>query len=199
MRDSSGPDRAASWRSTRTWCPRTCSASGGGCAPNETSTTSCDSRLGLRVKDPRAGLEAASIEPYWYKDAVFYELRVGAFADSNADGAGDFPGLTQHLDYLHDLGVNTLWLLPFYPSPGKDDGYDIADYRRINSDFGTLRDFKRFMMEAHRRDLRVITELVINHTSDQHPWFKRARRCAPGSDARNWYVWSDNDKKYAGT
>src|SRR5207253_11251716 len=135
----------------------------------------------------------------WYKDAIIYQLHVKAFADSNNDGIGDFAGLTQHLDYLHDLGVNTLWLLPFYPSPGKDDGYDIADYRRINSDFGTLRDFKRFITEAHRRGLRVITELVINHTSDQHPWFKRARRSGPDTDARNWYVWSDDDKQYAGT
>ena len=135
----------------------------------------------------------------WYKDAIIYQLHVKAFADSNGDGIGDFAGLTEKLDYLQDLGVNTLWLLPFYPSPGKDDGYDIADYRRINPDFGTMRDFRKFMTEAHRRDLRVITELVINHTSDQHPWFKRARRSRPGSDARNWYVWSDTDKKYAGT
>lgn len=135
----------------------------------------------------------------WYKDAIIYQLHVKAFYDSNNDGIGDFAGLTERLDYLQDLGVNTLWLLPFYPSPGKDDGYDIADYRRINPDFGTLRDFRRFMAEAHRRDLRVITELVINHTSDQHPWFKRARRSRPGTDARNWYVWSDSDQKYTGT
>jgi maltose alpha-D-glucosyltransferase/alpha-amylase len=135
----------------------------------------------------------------WYKDAVIYQLHVKAFADSNGDGIGDFAGLTERLDYLQDLGVNTLWLLPFYPSPGRDDGYDIADYRRINPDFGTMRDFRKFMHEAHRRGLRVITELVINHTSDQHPWFKRARRSKPWTDARNWYVWSDNDKKYSGT
>jgi maltose alpha-D-glucosyltransferase / alpha-amylase len=135
----------------------------------------------------------------WYKDAIIYQLHVKAFADSNNDGIGDFAGLTEKLDYLQDLGVTALWLLPFYPSPGKDDGYDIADYRRINPDFGTMRDFKRFMAEAHRRDLRVITELVVNHTSDQHPWFKRARRSRQGTDARNWYVWSDTDKKYAGT
>src|ERR1700756_2307802 len=107
----------------------------------------------------------------WFKDAIIYQLHVKAFADSNGDGIGDFAGLTEKLDYLQELGVNTLWLLPFYPSPGRDDGYDIADYRRINPDFGTMRDFRRFMAEAHRRDLRVITELVINHTSDQHPWF----------------------------
>jgi maltose alpha-D-glucosyltransferase/alpha-amylase len=135
----------------------------------------------------------------WYKDAIIYQVHVKAFADSNNDGIGDFVGLTEHLDYLQELGVTTLWLLPFYPSPGQDDGYDIADYRRINPDFGTMRDFRRFMVEAHRRDLRVITELVINHTSDQHPWFKRARRSRPGTDARNWYVWSDTDQKYAGT
>ena len=107
----------------------------------------------------------------WFKDAIIYQLHVKAFADSNSDGIGDFEGLTERLDYLQDLGVTALWLLPFYPSPGKDDGYDIADYRRINPDFGTMRDFRRFMTEAHRRGLRVITELVINHTSDQHPWF----------------------------
>jgi maltose alpha-D-glucosyltransferase/alpha-amylase len=135
----------------------------------------------------------------WFKDAIIYQLHVKAFADSNNDGIGDFEGLTQKLDYLQDLGVNTVWLLPFYPSPGRDDGYDIADYRRINPDFGTLKDFRRFMTEAHRRGMRVITELVINHTSDQHPWFRRARRARAGTDARNWYVWSDNDEKYSGT
>ncbi len=135
----------------------------------------------------------------WFKDAVIYQLHVKAFADSNGDGIGDFNGLSERLDYLHDLGVTTLWLLPFYPSPGRDDGYDIADYRHINPDFGTMHDFRRFMQEARRRKLRVITELVINHTSDQHPWFKRARRSRPASDARNWYVWSDSDQRYAGT
>jgi maltose alpha-D-glucosyltransferase/alpha-amylase len=135
----------------------------------------------------------------WYKDAIIYQLHVKAFADSNNDGIGDFAGLTEKLDYLQDLGVNTVWLLPFYPSPGRDDGYDIADYSSINPDFGTLADFRRFMNEAKRRKLRVITELVINHTSDQHPWFQRARRSRPGSDARNWYVWSDSDQRYAGT
>jgi maltose alpha-D-glucosyltransferase/alpha-amylase len=135
----------------------------------------------------------------WYKDAVVYQLHVKAFADGNNDGVGDFEGLTQKLDYLQDLGVTALWLLPFYPSPGRDDGYDIADYRQVNPDFGTLSDFRRFMQEAKRRKLRVITELVINHTSDQHPWFRRARRSKPTSDARNWYVWSDSDQRYAGT
>jgi maltose alpha-D-glucosyltransferase/alpha-amylase len=135
----------------------------------------------------------------WYKDAIIYQLHVKAFADSNNDGIGDFAGLTEKLDYLQDLGVTALWLLPFYPSPGRDDGYDIADYGAINPDFGTMKDFRRFIVEAKRRGLRVITELVINHTSDQHDWFKRARRSDPKSSARNWYVWSDTDQKYPGT
>src|SRR5467141_2840954 len=135
----------------------------------------------------------------WYKDAIIYQLHVKAFADSNNDGIGDFAGLTEKLSYLQELGVTTLWLLPFYPSPGRDDGYDIADYGAINPDFGTMKDFRRFIVEAKRRGLRVITELVINHTSDQHLWFKRARRSDPKSSARNWYVWSDTDQKYLGT
>jgi maltose alpha-D-glucosyltransferase/alpha-amylase len=135
----------------------------------------------------------------WYKDAIIYQLHVKAFADSNNDGIGDFAGLTEKLGYLQELGVTVLWLLPFYPSPGRDDGYDIADYGDINPDFGTMKDFRRFIVEAKRRGLRVITELVINHTSDQHDWFKRARRSDPKSSARNWYVWSDTDQKYAGT
>jgi maltose alpha-D-glucosyltransferase/alpha-amylase len=135
----------------------------------------------------------------WYKDAIIYQLHVKAFADSNNDGIGDFAGLTEKLGYLQDLGVTALWLLPFYPSPGRDDGYDIADYGDINPDFGTLKDFKRFIQEAKKRGMRVITELVINHTSDQHDWFKRARRSDPKSSARNWYVWSDTDQKYLGT
>ena len=135
----------------------------------------------------------------WYKDAIIYQLHVKAFADSNNDGIGDFAGLTEKLDYLQELGVTALWLLPFYPSPGRDDGYDIADYGAINPDFGTMKDFKRFIQEAKKRGLRVITELVINHTSDQHDWFKRARRSHRGSSARNWYVWSDTDQKYPGT
>ena len=135
----------------------------------------------------------------WYKDAIIYQLHVKAFYDSNQDGIGDFAGLTEKLDYLQDLGVTTLWLLPFYPSPGRDDGYDIADYGDINPDFGTMKDFRRFIQEAKKRGLRVITELVINHTSDQHDWFKRARRSDPKSSARNWYVWSDTDQKYPDT
>ncbi len=147
-------------------------------------------------EQPAAALDGDEL---WYKDAIIYQLHVKAFADSNNDGIGDFAGLTEKLDYLQDLGVTVLWLLPFYPSPGRDDGYDIADYGAINSDFGTMKDFRRFIVEAKRRGLRVITELVINHTSDQHDWFKRARRSDPNSSARNWYVWSDTDQKYAGT
>jgi len=136
-------------------------------------------------------------EPLWYKDAVFYELRVGAFQDSDGDGTGDFQGLTERLDYLQDLGVTALWLLPFCPSPLKDDGYDISDYTGVHPSVGTLEDFKRFLREAHRRGLRVVTELVINHTSDQHPWFQRARREPPGSRWRDFYVWSDTRDRYA--
>src|ERR1700742_595728 len=135
----------------------------------------------------------------WYKDAIIYQLHVKAFADSNNDGIGDFAGLCEKLDYLQDLGVTALWLLPFYPSPGRDDGYDIADYGDINPDFGTMKDFKKFIQEARKRGLRVITELVINHPPDEHDWFKRARRSPKGSSARNWYVWSDSDQKYPGT
>ncbi|OGO24493.1 MAG: maltose alpha-D-glucosyltransferase [Chloroflexi bacterium RBG_16_50_9] len=135
-------------------------------------------------------------DPLWYKDAIIYELHVRAFNDSNADGVGDFPGLIEKLDYLEDLGVNTLWLLPFYPSPLKDDGYDIADYYNVHSTYGIMADFETFVREAHRRGLRVITELVVNHTSDQHPWFQQARRAAAGSRPRDFYVWSDTPEKY---
>ena len=138
-------------------------------------------------------------DPLWYKDAVIYEVHVRAFFDGNNDGIGDFAGLTQKLDYIQELGVNTIWLLPFYPSPGKDDGYDIADYHNIHPQYGTREDFRLFVAEAHRRGLRVITELVINHTSDQHPWFQIARRSPPGSPKRNYYVWSDNPDKYSET
>jgi len=146
-----------------------------------------------------AEAKTADDDGLWFKDAIVYQLHVKAFHDSNNDGIGDFAGLTERLDYLRDLGVTALWLLPFYPSPGRDDGYDISDYGDINPDFGSMRDFRRFMHEAKRRGLRVITELVVNHTSDQHDWFKRAKRSAPGSSARNWYVWSDNSEKYSGT
>ncbi|HKH19413.1 MAG TPA: maltose alpha-D-glucosyltransferase [Gammaproteobacteria bacterium] len=149
---------------------------------------------------PAADREGAlAADPLWYKDAIIYELHVKAFFDSNGDGIGDFRGLTQKLDYLQDLGVNTLWLLPFYPSPLRDDGYDISDYRAVHPDYGTLKDFRAFVREAHCRGLRVITELVINHTSDQHPWFKAARKARPGSAKRNFYVWSDTDQQFPET
>ena len=135
-------------------------------------------------------------DPLWYKDALIYEVHVRAFSDSNGDGSGDFRGLLEKLPYLQDLGVNAIWLLPFYPSPLRDDGYDIADYTDVNPMFGSLGDMSAFVKEAHRRGIRVITELVCNHTSDQHPWFQRARRARPGSAARNFYVWSDTNQRY---
>jgi maltose alpha-D-glucosyltransferase/alpha-amylase len=135
-------------------------------------------------------------DPQWYKDAVIYQLHVRSYFDSDGDGIGDFRGLTQKLDYLQELGVTALWLLPFYPSPLRDDGYDIADYTDVHSSYGALRDFRIFVREAHARGLRVITELVINHTSDQHPWFQRARQAKPGSPDRDFYVWSDTPEKY---
>jgi maltose alpha-D-glucosyltransferase/alpha-amylase len=135
----------------------------------------------------------------WYRDAIFYQLHVKAFFDSDNDGMGDFRGLTQKLDYVQALGVDTLWLLPFYPSPLKDDGYDIADYRAIHPSYGSLRDFRAFVRAAHERGLKVVTELVVNHTSDQHPWFRRARLAPRGSLARNYYVWSDDNGRYSGT
>jgi maltose alpha-D-glucosyltransferase / alpha-amylase len=135
----------------------------------------------------------------WHKDAIIYQLHVKAFCDANGDGIGDFAGLAQKLDYIQELGVNTLWLLPFYPSPQRDDGYDIADYRDVHPNYGTLEDFRKFVDEAHGRELRVITELVINHTSDQHPWFQAARRAPRGSPEREFYVWSDDEKKLANT
>ncbi|KVF80651.1 maltose alpha-D-glucosyltransferase [Burkholderia vietnamiensis] len=138
-------------------------------------------------------------DPLWYKDAIIYQVHVKSFYDSNNDGIGDFPGLIMKLDYIAELGVDTIWLLPFYPSPRRDDGYDIADYRGVHPDYGTLADVRRFIREAHARGIRVIAELVINHTSDQHPWFQRARRAKPGSTHRDYYVWSDTDTKYAGT
>ncbi|HVX60087.1 MAG TPA: maltose alpha-D-glucosyltransferase [Pirellulales bacterium] len=146
------------------------------------------------IRDDR--LASMSSDPLWYKDAVIYELHVRAFYDHNGDGVGDFEGLTRKLDYLQDLGVTALWLLPFYPSPLKDDGYDIADYTNINPTYGTLRDFRTFLREAHRRGLRVITEMVLNHTSDQHHWFQRSREARPGSSWRDFYVWSETPNKY---
>ena len=142
---------------------------------------------------------AFSQDPLWYKDAIIYQLHVKSFFDANDDGIGDFAGLIQKLDYVAALGVNTVWLLPFYPSPRRDDGYDVSDYRGVHPDYGSLADARRFIGEAHRRGLRVITELVINHTSDQHPWFQRARTSPPGSALRDFYVWSDDPTRYAGT
>ena len=137
-------------------------------------------------------------DPLWYKDAVVYETHVKAFFDGNGDGIGDLEGLVQKLDYLEALGITCLWLLPFFPSPLRDDGYDVADYRGIHPAYGTLPQFQRLLEEAHRRGIAVLVELVINHTSDQHPWFQRARRAPPGSPERDYYVWSDDDRRFAG-
>ena len=134
--------------------------------------------------------------PLWYKDAIVYEVHIRSFCDSNGDGIGDFRGLLQKLPYLRDLGVTAIWVLPFYPSPLKDDGYDIADYRSVHPDYGTLRDFQDFLRGAHALGMRVITELVLNHTSDQHPWFQKSRHAKPGSPWRDFYVWSDTPDKY---
>ncbi|MBE2284601.1 MAG: maltose alpha-D-glucosyltransferase [Prosthecobacter sp.] len=135
-------------------------------------------------------------DPLWFKDAVIYQLHVRAYCDGDGDGIGDFPGLISKLDYLRQLGVTAIWLLPFYPSPLRDDGYDTADYMAVNPTYGTLADFQTLLDEAHRRDIRVITELVLNHTSDQHAWFQRARRAKPGSPERDFYVWSDTPDRY---
>jgi maltose alpha-D-glucosyltransferase/alpha-amylase len=161
--------------------------------PSDESATTAPAALTA----PASETAEPGADPLWYKDAVIYEVHVRAFYDSDANGVGDFVGLTDKLDYLQDLGVTTIWLLPFYPSPLKDDGYDIADYTDVNPDYGTLRDARTFIKEAHRRGLRVITELVCNHTSDQHPWFQRARRAPKGSPAREFYVWSDTTDRYA--
>ena len=139
-----------------------------------------------------------AVRDLWYRNAIIYQMHVRSFSDSNGDGIGDFAGLISKLDYLQDLGVTAVWLLPFYPSPLKDDGYDIADYTSVNPIYGEIDDARRFIAEAHRRQIRVITELVINHTSDQHPWFQRARRAPKDSPERAFYVWSDTPEKYAG-
>jgi maltose alpha-D-glucosyltransferase/alpha-amylase len=148
-------------------------------------------------RDDESGRRGGGDDPLWYKDAVLYEVHVRAFADSDGDGMGDFRGLTAKLDYLRDLGVTAIWLLPFYPSPWRDDGYDIADYTSVHPAYGTLEDFQDFLNQAHSRGLKVITELVINHTSDRHPWFERARRAAPGTPERDFYVWSGTPDRYA--
>ena len=147
----------------------------------------------------QADAAAPAADPLWYKDAVIYELHIKAFCDGNGDGIGDFAGLTSRLDYVRDLGVNTIWLLPFYPSPFRDDGYDVADFMGVHPAYGTVADVAQLVQEAHARGLRVITELVVNHTSDRHPWFQAARRAPRGSAERDFYVWTDDPKQYAGT
>ena len=137
--------------------------------------------MNVALARPRPARIAVTEDPLWYKDAIIYQLHVKSFFDSNNDGVGDFAGLLSKLDYIAELGVSAIWLLPFYPSPLLDDGYDIADYRGVNPEYGTLHDVKRFIQETHKRGIRVITELVVNHTSIQHPWFQRARRAKPGS------------------
>jgi len=156
--------------------------------PNQTASAPTASAMVSNAEDP-----------YWYKDAVIYQLHVKSFFDANNDGIGDFAGLMAKLDYVADLGVTAIWLLPFYPSPRRDDGYDIAEYRDVSPDYGTIEEARAFIDAAHERGIRVITELVINHTSDQHPWFQAARRAPPGSPERDFYVWSDDDKLYSGT
>jgi maltose alpha-D-glucosyltransferase/alpha-amylase len=150
----------------------------------------------MTAAEMKATVQAAA-DAHWYKDVVIYQTHVKAYYDTNGDGTGDLAGLTEKLDYVRDLGVDAIWLLPFFPSPLKDDGYDIADYRAVHPAYGTLDDFRRFLDAAHARGLRVITELVINHTSDQHEWFQRARRAPRGSPERDFYVWSDDPRKYA--
>lgn len=148
---------------------------------------------------PKNDREAFLNDVTWYKDAIIYQVHVKSFFDANNDGVGDFSGLIEKLEYMVELGINAIWLLPFYPSPMRDDGYDIAEYRNVHPAYGTLSEVRRFISEAHKRGIRIITELVINHTSDQHPWFQRARRAKKGSKARNFYVWSDTNQKYEGT
>ena len=137
-------------------------------------------------------------DPLWYKDAVIYQVHVRTFQDSNGDGIGDFPGLTLKMDYLQELGITALWLMPFFPSPLRDDGYDIADYRSVHPSYGTLDDFKKFLASAHERGIRIIIELVLNHTSDQHPWFQESRSSRE-NPKRDWYVWSETDTRYKGS
>ncbi|MGH8680693.1 MAG: maltose alpha-D-glucosyltransferase [Burkholderiales bacterium] len=160
-----------------------------------------DDRVQLPIAEEAAAPHAAAPvdDPLWYRDAVIYQLHVKAFFDSSGDGIGDFRGLTAKLDYIRELGVDTIWLMPFYPSPLKDDGYDVSDYHDVHPQYGTRQDFRQFVREAHQRGLRVITELVVNHTSDQHPWFQAARAAPAGSTKRDYYVWSDDPGKYAGT
>jgi maltose alpha-D-glucosyltransferase/alpha-amylase len=156
-------------------------------------------RAAQRAHQAAAVEAAAPADPLWYRDAVIYQVHIRGFFDSNDDGIGDLRGLTSKLDYIRELGVDTVWLQPFYPSPLKDDGYDVADYLNVHPQYGTREDFRRFVREAHRRSLRVITELIVNHTSERHPWFQAARRAPAGSRKRDFYVWSDSDQKYRGT
>jgi maltose alpha-D-glucosyltransferase/alpha-amylase len=153
----------------------------------------------IRAAGAEGGRMIDRDDVHWYRDAIVYQIHLKAFFDSNGDGIGDFAGAIEKLDYVRDLGVSAIWLLPFYESPLRDDGYDIADYRKVDARYGGMAEFKRFLREAHARGLRVITELVINHTSDQHPWFQRARQAKAGSAERDYYVWSDTDDKYDGT
>jgi maltose alpha-D-glucosyltransferase / alpha-amylase len=148
-------------------------------------------RIGRTVKQ-----RGSTRDPLWFKDAIFYEVHVRSFFDANDDGIGDFPGLTLKLDYLQELGITCLWLLPFFPSPLKDDGYDVTDFRAVHPAYGTLDDFRHFLDAAHQRQIQVIIELTLNHTSDQHPWFERSRQAPPGSPHRDFYVWSDTDERY---
>ena len=170
-------------------------------APNTVAKSTAPKSPAPKSPAPPKGRAARSEpvgeEALWYKDAIIYEVPIRAYRDSNGDGIGDFRGLTEKLDYIRDLGVTAIWLLPFYPSPLRDDGYDIADFTAVHPSYGTLRDVRAFIRAAHARGLRVITELVCNHTSDQHAWFQRARRAKPGSTARDFYVWSDDSDKYS--
>ena len=165
---------------------------------NDLPTSSVDMPTTPVLSPPETPL-APLADPLWFKDAVIYQLHLKSFFDSNNDGVGDFQGLIEKLDYVAELGVTAIWMLPFYPSPRRDDGYDIADYTSVHADYGNVDDVRRLVEAAHARGLKVITELVINHTSDQHPWFQAARRAPPGSPERDFYVWSDTDSKYAGT
>src|SRR5579872_4397050 len=146
-------------------------------------------------KEPRREWLQPDKNALWYKDAIIYQVHVRTFHDSNGDGIGDFQGLEQKLDYLLELGITAIWLMPFFPSPLRDDGYDIADYNSVHSSYGTLEDFRKVLDSAHKRGIRVIIEMVLNHTSDQHPWFQEARS-SQDNPRRDWYVWSDTDTRY---
>jgi maltose alpha-D-glucosyltransferase / alpha-amylase len=170
--------------------------SNGGCDPHEPAASSA-LHAGRRDTDQQMKRPGSASDPLWFKDAIIYELHVEGFYDSSGDGIGDFRGLAAQLDYLQNLGVTCLWLLPFLASPLRDDGYDVSDYRNVHPNYGTLDDFTAFMDAAHARQMQVIMELPVNHTSDQHPWFVRARRAAPGTEEREFYVWSDSNQRFA--